>query len=283
MSKCVILFGSTVAVGLVATLIYFFLLKKTCESPLGPKPLTYAVQGAARAAPASGGGGIPASAIDVFLRDGDVPARRVQFASREGPAARMDGGLGDGLVPNGSGGGGDDDGDFNGMESGALYGGDAYDSLYPDENDPEISRDPRKVCGGCGSSQCAGSCGGVEDASLNLLSLMPGAWSKEAFGDDSGPLDASGGGSAGDADTRWTRYAPSLNSYRKYVTSAGSARLGLVSSTNSTRTIGIPNLLRSQPGTALSAAGPAVIFGDSSLRQDLVFNAVGSYPKDMSC
>lgn len=107
---------------------------------------------------------------------------------------------------------------------------------------------------------------------LNLSALMPASWrgTQACDGQGAGIEDEVGS---------WSRYAPSKDSFNNYITAAGSARLGL--STRTKNVLGIPNLLRSSPALPMSASN--IPFGDSSIRQDLVFSSLGMYPSQVQC
>jgi hypothetical protein len=69
-------------------------------------------------------------------------------------------------------------------------------------------------------------------------------------------------------------------SFDRYVTAAGSARLGM-NTRSRNPTGGVRNLLLS--GTPLPVSGSEVAFNDSGFRQDLAYNSLGFYPAQASC
>jgi len=134
----------------------------------------------------------------------------------------------------------------------------SYDSAYPNTEDMS-SLYPR----GCASSQQAGY-------QLNVNSLMPASWR-----DNSKCSEAAVDGS------QWTKYAPTKESFDRFITSQGSARLSLTTRSPLGRIVGIPDLLRQAPPMPLAAE--QIIFGDSSFRQDLVWKQTGRYPESTTC
>lgn len=104
---------------------------------------------------------------------------------------------------------------------------------------------------------------------LNVDSLMPASWqSKAATSEETD-------------NSNWTKFAPSKQSFNRYITAGGSARLAMNTRSALHRNIGTPLLLRS--GTRTPISTDQVIFNDSGYRQDSVFNSTGVYPQNTSC
>lgn len=112
----------------------------------------------------------------------------------------------------------------------------------------------------------AGGC----DYALNPDNLMPGSW-RAGVGCSDGT----------DPNSQWAKYHPTREKYYRYITAAGSARLGVVTRAANNKILGVPLLLRSATATPLSDT--QVTFNDSPLRQDTLFNALGHYPGSYHC
>ena len=74
-----------------------------------------------------------------------------------------------------------------------------------------------------------------------------------------------------------------------YITTAGSSRLSVNTRTSQARQIGLPNLVKDAV-QGCGAGGPpvpigtdAVLFNDSDLRQNAIYNSVGQYPEMAWC
>lgn len=135
----------------------------------------------------------------------------------------------------------------------------SYDAAYPNEEDMS-SKYPR----GCANA------GADQGYQLNIDSLMPASWK--------------GARNCGDntADnTQWARYAPSKQSFDRYIQAAGSSRLSMNTRSPLGRQTGIPLLLRQGPPVPISAQ--EFPFLDSGFRQDLVYRQLGRYPNSTSC
>lgn len=138
--------------------------------------------------------------------------------------------------------------------------GAAYDASYPNAEDMS-SKYPR----GCGSATSA------DGYQLNVDSLMPASWrgGAQSCGDQS------------EAGSQWAKYAPTKESFDRYITAAGSARLSLNTRSPLGRQTGTPLLLRQGPAVPISAQ--EYPWNDSGFRQDLVFNQTGRYPTSTAC
>lgn len=100
-----------------------------------------------------------------------------------------------------------------------------------------------------------------QEMQLNLNSMMPASWnSKAALQGCNGP------------NSDWNRYTVTRDGALRYISSVGTAKYNYVTRSPAGRLFGTPNLLRSQPPTALSYAGEGggPWFNDSSARQALV-------------
>lgn len=95
---------------------------------------------------------------------------------------------------------------------------------------------------------------------LNLNSLMPASWNDTSAlqSVSSDPLDD------------WSRYTVTRDGVQRYISASGASRTQQIDRSSAGRRFGIPNLLRSQPPTALSMGPDTVVFNDSSDRQALV-------------
>ena len=131
------------------------------------------------------------------------------------------------------------------------------------QNFPEMEENSQQYPRGCQSTEI----GGYE---LNVDSLMPSGWKSKSLATS----EASDNGN-------WTKFAPSKQSFNRYITAAGSARLAMNTRNALSRNVGIPLLIRSGVRTPISTE--QVLFGDSSFRQDEVFNATGVHPKNTHC
>ena len=105
---------------------------------------------------------------------------------------------------------------------------------------------------------------------MNVDKLMPASWRK---GPSCGQLS--------EDEAEWARYAPSPGAFDRYITAAGSARLGLNTRSPLARITGTPNLLRQAPKVPIGAFQSE--FLDSDWRQSLIFNATGNYPESINC
>lgn len=140
----------------------------------------------------------------------------------------------------------------------------AYMGDYPDESDSKNNRFPML-------HQEEGR--GETDDLLDVNKLMPSSWRTEDT------LACAPGEREDEAE--WTRYAPSKESFNKYITSAGSARLGLVTRSAMSRQVGLSNPLR--PGVAVPLGAYQSDFLDTDLRQSMIYDATGMYPESTSC
>jgi hypothetical protein len=130
----------------------------------------------------------------------------------------------------------------------------AYRNNYPNSGvgDSVISRDPFAV------------------QNLRRDSHMPISWR------DNAPC----GALAGD-DTLFGKWAPTKAAYDNYITASGSARLSLNTRIKNPAGFNPWAGIRSQPPIPIS--GTAILFNDSSLRQDLIYNSTGVYPTSGMC
>lgn len=160
------------------------------------------------------------------------------------------------------------------QQYGASKNKSANDGKFPDDIDNVIwtSTSP-PMGGGGGNSDGAAAADNSADKMMDVSKLMPSSWR-------AGETAGCGPGERED-DTEWTRYAPSKESFEKYVTASGSARLSLNSRSPMARQVGLPNLLR--PGVAVPLGGFQSEFLDTDLRQSLIYDATGSYPQSISC
>lgn len=153
----------------------------------------------------------------------------------------------------------------------------AYDPRFPSGEDPDGNALFPKVptARGCGGEyDCVQpanqGCGDKWGYQLNVDHLMPASWR--------GPSNCAG---LAVDDTQWSKYAPSKESFDRYITAAGSARLAVNTRSPLARQVGIPLLLR--PGPPIPISTKEHEFNDSSFRQDTVFNSVGYYPGNDDC
>ena len=95
---------------------------------------------------------------------------------------------------------------------------------------------------------------------LNLNALMPANWNSvtAAQAMSSDPKDD------------WSRYTVTRDGVQRYISASGASRFRQIDRSSIGRVVGQPNLLRSQPPTALSTNAADVIFNDSGFRQALV-------------
>lgn len=160
-------------------------------------------------------------------------------------------------------------------------GADAYDNNFPTQED-EAARYPKNPGNDSGagsdSSVCAPYGHSKHGYNLSVNHLMPASWQ--------GGTKACGAES--EDTTQWAAYSPSKESFDKYITTAGSARLAVNTRSSSARQIGLPNLIKDAvQGHSGSAPVPigaeAVLFNDSDLRQTAIYNSVGKYPEMTWC
>jgi len=150
----------------------------------------------------------------------------------------------------------------------------AYNPLFPAMEDPTgASLFPRsKMCGGntdCGNAAVQG-CSDKWGYQLSTDSLMPASWRNDACPP-----------AADNEEADWAKYAPSKQSFDRYLTATGSARLAINSRSPLGRQVGTTLMLRSQPPLPLSTKEHE--FNDSSFRNDLVYQSVGYYPGSIDC
>ena len=107
----------------------------------------------------------------------------------------------------------------------------------------------------------AGGC----DYAINPDSLLPGSW-REGVGCDSGT----------DPNSQWAKYHPTRNKYYRYITAAGSARLGVNTRSPLRKILGTQNYLRSATSTPITASNIA-LFNASSYRDQAIFDATGQF------
>lgn len=126
---------------------------------------------------------------------------------------------------------------------------------------------PDSVCAPAGDSK--------HGFNLNVNHLMPASWRGEQ-----------NCGVESEDSTQWAAYAPSKAAFDSYITTAGSARLGVNTRTAQSRQTGLPNILgdavRGGSG-AVPIGADAVLFNDSDFRQSLVYNSTGMYPELTWC
>ena len=141
-----------------------------------------------------------------------------------------------------------------------------YASSYPDETAAQSLAG--KTTYSCAPDvAAAGGC----DYALNPDNLMPGSW-REGVGCSDGV----------DPNSQWAKYHPSREKYYRYITAAGSARLGVITRSPMKKITGVQNFLRSSTSTPISP-NTTIPFNDSSHRGEVAFNATGAYPMDNTC
>ena len=104
------------------------------------------------------------------------------------------------------------------------------------------------------------------DYAINTDNLMPGSW-REGVSCSDGT----------DPNSQWAKYHPTRDKYYRYITAAGSARLGANTRSPDRKILGTSLALRSAPTVPLSATA-TVPFMASSLHAQAIFNVKGSYP-----
>jgi hypothetical protein len=109
------------------------------------------------------------------------------------------------------------------------------------------------------------------DYAINPDNLMPGSW-REGVSCSDGT----------DPNSQWAKYHPTRDKYYRYITAAGSARLGANTRSSSRKILGLQNPLRSGTSTPITNTVVAP-FHDSSLRAQAIFDSVGSYPESSHC
>ena len=113
----------------------------------------------------------------------------------------------------------------------------------------------------------AGGC----DYAINPDNLMPGSW-REGVSCSDGT----------DPNSQWAKYHPTRDKYYRYITAAGSARLGANTRSTSRKVLGLQNPLRS--GTSTPITNTMITpFMESSLRSEALFASVGHYPVSSHC
>ena len=113
----------------------------------------------------------------------------------------------------------------------------------------------------------AGGC----DYAINPDNLMPGSW-REGVGCSDGT----------DPNSQWAKYHPTRDNYYRYITAAGSARLGVITRSPLRKILGIQDFLRSATSTPLTAA-PIAIFNGSSYRDQAIYDSTGNYTSSVHC
>jgi hypothetical protein len=137
----------------------------------------------------------------------------------------------------------------------------AYASAYPDET-------AAQSLAGKTTYSCAPDVAGASgcDYAINPDNLMPGSW-REGVGCSDGT----------DPNSQWAKYHPTREKYYRYITAAGSARLGVITRSPMRKILGVQNFLRSSTSTPITA-GEITMSNDSSQRQEAIFRSIGSYP-----
>jgi len=150
----------------------------------------------------------------------------------------------------------------------------AHHANFPTEEDP-AARFPQNPDNGVQpyNSVCGTNAGDQYGYSLDVNHLMPASWrGNEACGSES--VD----------ETQWAAYAPSKAAFDSYITTAGSARLGVNTRNPQSRKIGLPNLVADAVRSCGTGGAPVpigaenVLFNDSDMRQSAVYEASGKYP-----
>lgn len=142
----------------------------------------------------------------------------------------------------------------------------AYQGSFADSQDSDNSLFPSMT-------QLPGR-GEEDDSLIEVDKLMPASWR--------GPAET-GACMPGEREdeAEWTKYAPSKESFNKYITAAGSARLSLNTRSPMARQVGLSNPLR--PGVAVPLGGYQSDFLDTDMRQSLIYDATGQYPESIAC
>jgi hypothetical protein len=109
------------------------------------------------------------------------------------------------------------------------------------------------------------------DYAINPDNLMPGSW-REGVSCSDGT----------DPNSQWAKYHPTRDKYYRYITAAGSARLGANTRSSSRKILGLQNPLRSGTSTPITNTVVAP-FHESSLRAQAIFDSVGTYPESSHC
>ena len=109
------------------------------------------------------------------------------------------------------------------------------------------------------------------DYAINPDNLMPGSW-REGVSCSDGT----------DPNSQWAKYHPTRDKYYRYITAAGSARLGANTRSSSRKILGLQNPLRSGTSTPLSST-MVTPFMESSLRAQAIFDATGMHPTSFHC
>lgn len=141
------------------------------------------------------------------------------------------------------------------------------DPSFPDELAPNslaVNGNQRS------GQQCDGSADVMTDSNkfaMNAENLLPGSWRSgtACAANQEDPVDA-----------QWTKYHPTRERYQRFITSAGSVRMGIQSRSPHSKVMGLPNMLRS--GTATPLTNTPVMFGDSSHRLHAIQEATGMFP-----
>jgi hypothetical protein len=105
---------------------------------------------------------------------------------------------------------------------------------------------------------------------LNIDKLMPASWQSNATNN-----------SEATDNSNWAKYAPTKESFSRYIAAGGSARLSMNTRSARSRIVGIPLLLRS--GVKIPIGTDSIPFSGSSLREDQIFNATGVHPQKNNC
>lgn len=142
----------------------------------------------------------------------------------------------------------------------------AYSSAYPDET-AAVSLAGKTTYSCAPDVTNSGGC----DYALNPDNLLPGSW-REGVGCSDGL----------DPNSQWAKYAPTRQRYYRYITAAGSARLGVSTRSPMKKILGIQNYLRSATSMPLSNTH-ATPFNGSSLRSQAIFDSLGQFPDDDRC
>lgn len=154
----------------------------------------------------------------------------------------------------------------------------AHGANFPIEEDPAArfptnppapgnALGPDSVCSPAGISKSG--------FNLDVNHLMPASWRGGLRG---------GCGDEAEDTAQWAAYAPSKEAFDSYITTAGSARLSVNTRTPHARQIGLPNLVKDAVqgcgagGAPIPIGSNAVIFNDSDLRQNAIYNSTGSFP-----
>jgi hypothetical protein len=123
----------------------------------------------------------------------------------------------------------------------------------------------------------ANSCGDTS-YQMSINNLMPAGWAGAPPPQGNGLAPNSAMGALN--QKTWTTFGPTKQAFERYVTSAGAARLGMITRNPNPRITGSVwsvQDLRSQPAVPISAA--ATPWNDADQRQMLYYSSTGFFPQ----